>query len=106
MHEGSSIGHVYANSIAREAFLTKTDFPQGSILVREKFAPPDAVSPELLAVMVKRAPGFNRAGGDWEFLTLDGLATKIRKRERKGSCLQCHSSEKDRDFIFPILAEK
>ena len=105
MHQGSSIGYVYANSIAREAMLTKTTFPQGSILVREKFAPPNAPSPELLAVMLKRAPGFNRAGGDWEFLTLDGAATKIRKRQKKGSCLQCHASQKDRDFVFPVPAE-
>lgn len=105
MHEGSSIGHVYANNIARKAILTRTTFPQGSILVREKFAPPTAAIPELLAVMAKRAPGFNRAGGDWEFLTLDGLATKIRKREKKGSCLQCHSTAKARDFVFPVLAQ-
>jgi hypothetical protein len=105
VHQGSSVGFVYANSIASDAMLRKKAFPRGSILVREKFAPPDAAEPQLLAVMAKRAPGFNRAGGDWEFLTLDGLATKIRKREKKGSCLQCHSSAKARDFVFPVLAQ-
>jgi hypothetical protein len=51
--------------------------------------------------MYKRAPGFNPKGGDWEFLILDGAATKIQERQKKGSCLDCHDSQRDRDFVFP-----
>jgi hypothetical protein len=74
-------------------------FPLGSTIVREKLAEPNA-SPELLAVMIKRAPGFNTEGGDWEFLTLESDARKVKSREMTGSCLRCHSRQKDQDFVF------
>src|SRR2546423_511889 len=81
-------------------------FPAGSIIVREKFGTLDEARPELLAVMVKRARGFNPKAGDWEFLTVDGALTKIQERQKKGSCLQCHASQSERDFVFPVPAAK
>lgn len=100
---GSTFGVVYANELAREALSNegRTKFPVGSIIVREKLAGRDAARPELIAVMIKRSPGFNPAGGDWEFITADGTLTKVRERQKKGSCLDCHSSQADRDFVFP-----
>ncbi len=74
-------------------------FPLGSTIVREKLSQPNG-SPELLAVMIKRLPGFNSKGGDWEFLTLEGDAVKVKSRETTGDCLQCHSRQKDQDFVF------
>jgi hypothetical protein len=74
-------------------------FPLGSTIVREKLAEPNA-SPELLAVMIKRGSGFNSKGGDWEFLTLEGDGVKVKSRETTGSCLRCHSRQKDQDFVF------
>ena len=74
-------------------------FPVGSIIVREKLSQPDG-SPELLAVMIKRGPDFNPKGGDWEFLTLEGNGRKVKGRETTGSCLECHSRQKDQDFVF------
>jgi hypothetical protein len=50
--------------------------------------------------MLKRAPGFNPKGGDWEFLTANGGLTKITKRQKKGSCLDCHARQRERDFVF------
>ena len=99
----STFGVVYANDLAREALSNdgRTKFPVGSIIVREKLARADATQPELVAVMIKRAPGFNPAGGDWEFITADGTLTKVRERQKKGSCLNCHSSQADRDFVSP-----
>lgn len=101
-HEnGPTFGVVYANDLARAALSRGTTFPAGSIIVREKLPAPDAVRPELLAVMYKRARGFNPKGGDWEFLILDGAATRIQERQKNGSCLDCHDSQRDRDFVFP-----
>ena len=99
----STFGVVYANAPAREALAKEgfAKFPVGSVIVREKLARADATQPELVAVMIKRAPGFNPPGGDWEFLTADGKLTKVRDRQKKGSCLDCHSSQADRDFVFP-----
>ena len=74
-------------------------FPIGSIIVREKLSQPNAL-PELLAVMIKRANGFNPKGGDWEFLTFEGTGVKVKSREKTGSCLDCHSRQSDQDFVF------
>jgi hypothetical protein len=102
----STYGVVYANDLARAAFTGDGKFPAGSIIVREKLSKPDDAAPQLIAVMVKRAPGFNPAGGDWEFLTVDGALTKVAERQKKGSCLDCHASQRERDFVFPVPAAK
>ena len=103
--KGHTYGLVYANELARAAFAGDMKFPEGSIIVREKLSKPDDATPELLAVMVKRAQGFNPKGGDWEFLTVDGALTKVSGRQKKGSCLDCHTSQRERDFVFPVPAK-
>ena len=104
-HEGgsSSFGVVYVNSLAREAVKAEPliQFPRGSIIVREKLSKADDTQPQLLTVMIKRARGFNPAANDWEFLAVDGAMTKIQERQKKGSCLDCHASQKARDFVYP-----
>jgi hypothetical protein len=97
---GHTYGVVYANDPARRALDGRAKFPAGSIIVREKLSKPDDATPELVAVMLKRAPGFNPRGGDWEFLTVNGGLTKITRRQKKGSCLDCHASRRERDFVF------
>ena len=75
-------------------------FPTGSILVREKLLTPNAPSPDVLVVMVKRETGFNPKANDWEFLTVSGDMKKIEKREKEGKCRACHASEASNDFVF------
>ncbi len=101
---GQSFGVVYANAAARGPILSPMPqpFPAGSVIVREKLARADSERPELLAVMIKRAPGFNPAGGDWEFLLVDGAASKVVERQKKGSCLDCHASRRERDFVYTV----
>lgn len=81
---------------------TPVTFPEGSIIVREKFANADDAKPELMAVMIKRSRGFSRVSGDWEYLIVDGALTRVRERQKKGTCNGCHSQQKDRDFVFPM----
>lgn len=101
---GVSYGVVYANARARGAFETPvpSTFPVGSVIVREKVMSAGDESPQLLAVMVKRAPGFNPKAGDWEFVLVDGSASKVLERQKKGSCLDCHVSQRERDFVYPV----
>jgi hypothetical protein len=103
-----SFGVVYANDAALDALASegRAKFPAGSIIVREKLASAAAAQADLVAVMIKRAPGFNPTGGDWEFLTIDGALTKVSERQKKGSCLECHSSQSERDFVFPLPEQK
>lgn len=98
--KGHTYGVVYANDLARKALDGGAKFPPGSVIVREKLSKPDDATPQLLTVMFKRAPGFNPKGGDWEFLTVSGGLTKITKRQKKGSCLDCHARQSARDFVF------
>lgn len=65
----------------------------------------EATSPELLAVMIKRRLGFNPSANDWEFLVLNGNATKIKKREKTGACQRCHASADGGDFVFAAFAQ-
>ena len=103
-HDGftNSFGVVYVNNLASEAVNAEPPikFPLGSIIVREKLAAADDKQPQHLTVMIKRARGFNPAANDWEFLAVDGAMTKIEQREKKGSCLGCHASQKARDFVY------
>ena len=92
------------NDIARNAMVPSNParFPTGSIIVREKLAKRDDVKPELVALMVKRAPGFSPKSGDWEYLVVDGGLTKIKERQTKGACNDCHSAQRDRDFVLTL----
>lgn len=85
---------------------TPAKFPAGPVIVGEKLSEPGDARPALLAVMVKRAPGFNPAGGDWEFLTVDGAAKKIQERQKHGSRLNCHATRRETDFVFPVPARE
>lgn len=100
-HGGGSFGVVWVNSVGESALTaTKPQFPEGSIIVREKFLKKDDANPELLAVMIKRQKGFKSASGDWEYLLLDGDLSKVRSRSAKGVCNDCHLQQKDHDFVF------
>ena len=98
----SSYGVVYANDVAREDMTAKSppSYRPGAIIVREKLSKPDSKTPELLAVMIKRGKGFNPAANDWEFLTTNGAASKIQHREKTGACLECHASQREKDFVY------
>ena len=93
---------IYVNEVARQALLDekKPVFPVGSIIVREKLKMADATTPQLLVAMVKHERGFNPQANDWEFLVIDGNASRIQRREKTGDCLACHSQQKNTDFVF------
>ena len=102
-HDGGSFGVVWVNPIGRQSMTAAKpgSFPAGSVIVREKFTGQNDLQPELLAVMIKRAAGFSPKTGDWEYLIVNGGLTKIRERQKRGSCSACHASQKDTDFVFP-----
>lgn len=101
----SYLGNTYANPMAAQIYATSTAerplaFPVGSIIVREKLIGSADAAPDRLAVMVKRAPGFSPASGDWEFFGLSGDGATILERQTTGSCISCHTSQKSRDYVF------
>lgn len=105
---GEAAGHedifasVYVNPVGHAAFVSErpTDFPEGSVIVREKISGKQLLTPELLTVMVKRAKGFNPAGNDWEYMVVDGAGTTVQSRGKLDSCNSCHSKKRETDFVF------
>ena len=92
---------VFVNPLGREAMMTKRSpkFPVGSMIVKEKLGSPDSTTPEVLTAMIKREPGYNPESGDWEYLVLDGPATKIVEQGKLARCSGCHQSYQSSDFV-------
>ena len=92
---------VFVNSVGREAMMTKLNpkFPVGSMIVKEKLDKADSTKPDLLTAMIKREPGYNPESGDWEFLVLDGPASKIEERGKLTRCSSCHQPYEKSDFV-------
>lgn len=92
---------VFVNSVGREAMMTKQQpkFPVGSMIVKEKLGSPESTKPEMLTAMIKREAGYNPEDGDWEYLLLDGAASKIVERGKLMRCSGCHRWYKYTDFV-------
>jgi len=93
--------NVYVNQAGAGEMMTKKKplFPQGTVIVKEKLSTPDSKTPELLTVMIKRNKGFNSENGDWEYMTLNGEATKVTARGKLTSCQSCHAVDKPTDYV-------
>ena len=93
---------VYVNAVAKNTMMKgkPSIFPVGSIIVKEKLPSEKSKSPELLTVMLKRQKGYNSANGDWEYLVLNGTASKIQSRGALQNCQSCHAFRKETDFVF------
>jgi len=102
--ESKEFNVVYFNEAAGAAMSGERPlkFPAGSIIVSEKLSKPGDAPPSEIAVMVKRAAGFNPKSGDWEFFVVDGSLGRVRERQKKGRCVACHASQRENDFVFPL----
>jgi hypothetical protein len=88
--------HIYANPEAAEAIASKADeFPVGAVIVKEKLGAGGAVTD--VGGMIKRAPGYDTANGDWEFFshTPGGEFTS----GKIANCIDCHNNG-PRDHVF------
>jgi|GEM_PF-2408805 len=86
--------NIYVNEPAVAAMASSQErvFPVGSVVVKEKLenATPDSGSTIGLGIMIKRANGFNPAGGDWEYAYWeDGL---LSKQQELTHCQACHAA--------------
>jgi hypothetical protein len=94
--------NVFVNSIGQKAMMgaEKTTFPVGTVIVKEKLGSVKDEKPELLTVMVKRSPGFDKAGGDWEYSTVDKDGKLASDQKNLDHCRSCHAYQKEGDFVF------
>ncbi len=100
------VHHLYANDKAMKGYQTGK-FPNGSVIVfdlLEADAAGNAITEggrKVLGVMQKHSKRFADTGG-WGF---EGFARGDAKQavigdQAKAQCFQCHTSQKDNDFVF------
>lgn len=75
----------------------ETRLASGATLVERLFEP-GAPTPSAYFVMVKRAPGFDPAGNDWEYLVVAPNG-QIEQRGALPLCARCHA-EAPHDRLF------
>ncbi|MDC3332684.1 cytochrome P460 family protein [bacterium] len=82
-------------------------YPVGSIIVKENYIKKNDKpgDPLALSIMVKRAPGFDKDFGDWEYLQVDPTGNVLMRGNSKSeiiktSCQSCHSNVPEKDFVF------
>jgi hypothetical protein len=96
-----TFARYFANEPAQgEIYKAAPKFPAGSIIVREKLLSAEDAQPELVTAMIKREKGFSPKTGDWEYVVVEGGLNKISRREKTGSCSNCHAGAADTDFVF------
>lgn len=110
-HAHSAI-RVFMNDSAAQTFTRGSGvYAPGAVIAKQKtlLATRDA-QPATRAIqngvggMVKRAPGFDPAHGDWEYFYFDD-ATKIESG-RIVSCRACHEDAKKTDYVFGTWATR
>ena len=99
---------IYMNTAAASAFEQhKSTYPPGSVIVKEKtfgsyqksVTSYETVRPkDGVGGMIKRAPGFDPAHGDWEYFYFEDPA-KI-ENGKISSCIACHAGAAESDHVF------
>ncbi|HSH16054.1 MAG TPA: cytochrome P460 family protein [Verrucomicrobiae bacterium] len=92
--------HVFINPEAADIIKSgKGIYPEGTIILKQKFLDAGAKQTEFYTGMRKREKYYNPDYGDWEFFTLDSTATKVTARGKIDSCMDCHANWKETDFV-------
>lgn len=84
-------------------------YPVGTVFVKEHFISKDGQPGPAtqLSVMKKHAPGYDAAGGNWEYIQLTAAGKIVVQGHSQdpvvdSMCAQCHSNIADRDYIFSL----
>lgn len=80
-------------------------YPEGTVVLKEKFPDASANTTKLFTGMIKRQKGFNPEGGDWEYFVLSGDAKTVQARGTISSCVACHSIYRSTDFVSRAYAQ-
>lgn len=103
------IHHLYANSEAMQGYRNGT-FPDGSVIVFDLFhavRADNAVTEgdrKVVGVMYKNAKAFSETGG-WGFGGYKNLLGEKLDIDGKTACYNCHTAQKDKDFVFSSYRE-
>jgi len=72
-------------------------FPAGTVVVQEEYADARCMQRTRWTVMKKEGEGYDAAGGDWSWYTLDRFQRTIEKG-KLAHCVRCHMECRARDF--------
>ena len=88
---------VYANKVALKAAHEDKSMPEGAIIVKENYGKDKKT---LMAITpMYRIKGYNPEGGDWYWAKY-GANGSIQKAGKVKGCIDCHSVQKTKDWIF------
>ena len=77
----------------------KGTYPEGTVILKQKYSDKSAKTTELYTGMLKREKGFNTLGGDWEYFVVSGDGKKVSERGAIQSCMQCHEMYSSTDYV-------
>jgi hypothetical protein len=98
VHGGSLALRDWANALAVQGLNAggKPAFPVGAAIVKQKLRDDDVIA---LGIMVKHAPGYDSAHGDWAFGYWEQASGLSSGAEPASSCGGCHAGAKT-DYVF------
>ncbi|HVK12242.1 MAG TPA: cytochrome P460 family protein [Gemmataceae bacterium] len=74
--------------------------PAGTAVVKLKYSESHVKEPSAVGAMIKREPGYDPAGGDWEYFYDERDPQKPAVRGKIETCAECHLRAKATDFLF------
>ena len=90
--------HDYVNGLARSIFrASKGVYPTHSAVAKEGWMDGKR---NMVWLMEKRRPGFDKEHGDWWYATVDAQG-KVANAGKVEACISCHDSA-DNDYVFGL----
>jgi Cytochrome P460 len=77
-------------------------YPEGTIILKEKFKDEAGEKTEFFTGMRKSERGYNPESGDWEYFTLDARGDTVTARGKIESCMDCHAKFRKTDFVARV----
>jgi len=74
-------------------------YPVGSVVAKVKLIDGSA-EPTGVAFMIKREPGYNPEGRDWEYLVFEGKPLTLTARGAISTCQGCHGEQTYTDGLY------
>ena len=94
----------WANPLAVQGLASRgvPAFPEGAVIVKEKYAGPQASEANLVAIglMIKRRAGFDPARGDWDYAYYEPALGIVHSAEQTAYCGNCHAGAAATDSVF------
>jgi hypothetical protein len=93
---------TYVNPVAHQAIITQSGMGYGSLIVMENYDADKKLTGLMVMMKIK---GYNPQAGDWYWFHYDPQGT-VLAAGRIESCINCHRSKNDNDFVMTAPVKK